>query len=180
MENLKGFSIKKLFKKIDRMNRGYIDVSSLREFLVASDPLLQERKKSWLKRGLTGLMRRIAENTDGKITFSEFASLLKPIDLRPYLKRIRKYTKEEKKQVEQYRVTHFQKRCHDTRHGLRKPLTAFISSKIMLDKDPERHVGLMPAKFGIKNDSQVVKEISPRFSLIEQEASELRQPKSMN
>lgn len=97
LESLKGYSIKKMFKKIDRMNRGYIDVSSIREFLVSLDPLLQERKKSSLKKALTGLMRRIATNTDGKITFTEFATLLKPTDLRPYLKRIRKYTKEEKK-----------------------------------------------------------------------------------
>ena len=49
---------------------------------------------------MTGLMRRISASTDGKITFPEFAKLIKPVDLRPYLKRIRKYTKEEKKAVE--------------------------------------------------------------------------------
>ena len=46
---------------------------------------------------MTGLMRRLVTSTDGKITFTEFAKLLKPVDLRPYLKRIRKFTKEEKK-----------------------------------------------------------------------------------
>lgn len=49
---------------------------------------------------LTGLMRRIVTNSDGKITFNEFAKLMKPVDLRPYLRRIHKFTKEEKKQVE--------------------------------------------------------------------------------
>ena len=44
-------------------------------------------------------MRRLVNNLDGKITFTEFAKIMKPSDLRPYLKRIRKYTKEEKKQV---------------------------------------------------------------------------------
>lgn len=40
LESLKGYSIKKLFRKIDKMNKGYIDVTSLREFIVACDPLL--------------------------------------------------------------------------------------------------------------------------------------------
>ena len=60
---------------------------------------------------MAGLMRRLVCNDDGKITFTEFAKLMKPTDLRPYLKRIRKYTKEEKKQVEQVKndsyVKHF-------------------------------------------------------------------------
>lgn len=97
------------------------------------------------------MMRRLATNTDGKITFSEFASLLKPVDLGPYLKRIRKYTKEEKKQVEVCKIADFKKQCSETRSGLRKPLTAFLASEVMLDRNPERHVGLMPAKFGISN-----------------------------
>ena len=46
-------------------------------------------------------MRRIVTSTDGRIIYTEFANLMKPVDLRPYLKRIRKYTKEENKQVEQ-------------------------------------------------------------------------------
>ena len=45
-------------------------------------------------------MRRVLTNTDGSIVFTEFANFIQPVDLRPYLKRIRKYTKEEKKQVE--------------------------------------------------------------------------------
>jgi len=57
------------------------------------------RKKKPQQR-LTGLMRRIVTNTDGKITFTEFAKLMKPVDLRPYLRRINKFTKEEKKQSE--------------------------------------------------------------------------------
>ena len=172
LENLKGYSIKKLFRKIDQMNRGFIDVTSLREFMVMCDPLLQEKKKMGFKRGLTGLMRRLATNTDGKITFSEFATVLKPVDLRPYLKRIRKFTKEEKKQVEMCKIAKFKKQCTETRNGLRKPLTAFLGSKVMLDRDPERHVGLMPAKYGISNKSKLLSEVSPsRQSVIELEAS---------
>ena len=34
---------------------------------------------------------------------------------------------------------------------LRKPLTAFLATDVMLDKDPERHVGLMPAHFSVPN-----------------------------
>lgn len=38
LESLKGYSIKKLFKKLDRQGRGYIDVTSVREFISANDP----------------------------------------------------------------------------------------------------------------------------------------------
>jgi len=50
-----------------------------------------------MKRRMMSLMRRLLTATDGKILFTEFAKILKPTDLRPYLRRIRKYTKEEKK-----------------------------------------------------------------------------------
>ena len=33
LEALKGYSIKKLFSKLDRLKRGFIDVSSVREFI---------------------------------------------------------------------------------------------------------------------------------------------------
>lgn len=33
LEALKGYSIKKLFNKLDRLKRGFIDVSSIREFI---------------------------------------------------------------------------------------------------------------------------------------------------
>ena len=33
LESLKGYSIKKLFGKLDRLKRGFLDVSSIREFL---------------------------------------------------------------------------------------------------------------------------------------------------
>lgn len=33
LEALKGYSIKKLFSKLDRLKRGFIDVSSIREFM---------------------------------------------------------------------------------------------------------------------------------------------------
>lgn len=37
---------------------------------------------------------------------------------------------------------------------LRKPLTAFKSSAVMLDRDPERHVGLLPAQYSSFNDPE--------------------------
>jgi len=58
------------------------------------------KKPQTFKNLLMGLLRRLVTSTDGKITYGEFAKLIKPVDLRPYLRRIRKYTKEEKKQVE--------------------------------------------------------------------------------
>ena len=112
LEALKGYSIKKLFNKLDRLKRGFIDVSSIREFIDKQGPAwqlhsLQNGKKLKSSVGvkkqqkrLTGLMRRIVTNSDGKITFNEFAKLMKPVDLRPYLRRIHKFSKEEKKQVE--------------------------------------------------------------------------------
>ena len=127
-------------------------MTSIREFMVTKDPLFAEKKKSQIKRSLTGLMRRIVTNTDGRIIFTEFAKLVKPVDLKPYLKRIRKYTKEEKKQVEVVKKMNVVKTATDLRTGLRKPLTAFHSSEVMLDRDPERHVGLMPVKYGTRNE----------------------------
>jgi len=38
LESLKGYSIKKLFKQLDRQGRGYIDVTSVREFISVNDP----------------------------------------------------------------------------------------------------------------------------------------------
>ena len=159
-EALKGYSIKKLFSKLDRLKRGFIDVSSIREFITGQgncEPQLynqllngvggrkigssaQPRRQG---KRLTGLMRRIVSNSDGKITFNEFAKLMKPVDLRPYLRRIRKFTKEEKKQVEYVKQTSYIAKFKQARVDLRKPLTAFKSSDVMLDKNPERHVGLM-------------------------------------
>lgn len=43
------------------------------------------KKKAISIKRMTGLMRRISASTDGKITFPEFAKLIKPADLRPYL-----------------------------------------------------------------------------------------------
>ena len=100
---------------------------------------------------MTGLMRRIVTNTDGKITFTEFAKLMKPVDLRPYLKRIRKFTKQEKKQVEYVKRESFLTKFKQARADLRKPLTAFKSSEVMLNRDPERHVGLMAVQYGVEN-----------------------------
>ena len=57
LESLKGYSIKKLFKKLDRQGRGFIDVTSVREFITKNDPNFDESqskkklfqwKKPWL------------------------------------------------------------------------------------------------------------------------------------
>ena len=96
-------------------------------------------------------MRRIVTNTDGKISFNEFAKLMKPSDLRPYLRRIRKFTKEEKKQVEHVKQQSYLTKFKQARVDLRKPLTAFKSTEVMLNRDPERHVGLMPVQYGVEN-----------------------------
>ena len=101
LEGLKGYSIKKLFGKLDKQGRGFIDVNSIRDFMqqhsLEDNGNLTKKKLAQQTRRLTGLMRRIVTSTDGRITFTEFAKVLKPVDLRPYLKRIRKFTKEEKK-----------------------------------------------------------------------------------
>ena len=99
-----------------------------------------------------GLMRRLVTSSDGKITFPEFAKLIRPIDLRPYLRRIRKYTKEEKKQIEVVKQQNFAAKLRQARTDLRKPLTAFIASEVMLNRDPERHIKLMPARYFHKNE----------------------------
>ena len=117
------------------------------------------RKKTF-KRQLTGLMRRLVNNIDGKITFTEFAKIMKPVDLRPYLKRIRKYTKEEKKQVAIVRKEGYVASVKQARVDLRKPLTAFKKCEVMLDRNPDRHVGLMPPQYQNQNELAEVGSIS--------------------
>ena len=49
-----------------------------------------------------GLMRRISTSEDNRIMYLEFAKLIKPIDLGPYLKRIQRRTKQEDKCAEDH------------------------------------------------------------------------------
>lgn len=174
LESLKGYSIKKLFSKLDRLKRGFIDVSSIREFIQRASAFANmsgvtnkaQAKKKMKPARYTGLMRRIVTNTDGKITFTEFAKLMRPVDLRPYLRRISKFTKEEKKQAEHVKHQSYLTKFKQSRLDLRKPLTAFRSSEVMLNRDPERHVGLMPVQYGVGNDfveSGKIKQFQQRF-----------------
>ena len=101
-----------------------------------------------MRKKMLGLVRRLVSTPDGRLTFSEFAKVLKPTDLRPYLKRIRKYTKEERKQVQKVKHDYYAIKKAQFRKDLSKPLTAFKASEVMLNKDPERHVKLMPARYG--------------------------------
>ena len=105
-------------------------------------------------------MRRIVTNSDGKITFNEFAKLMKPSDLRPYLRRINKFTKEEKKQVEYVKRENQITKFRQARTDLRKPLTAFKTSEVMLNRDPERHVGLMPVQYGVESGFTETRKLS--------------------
>ena len=89
LESLAGFSTKKLFKQLDRQGRGYLDVVILSHFIGEhSDERI--KKKTGFKKRMIGLMRRLETSGDGKITFSEFAKFIRPVDLKPYLKRIHK------------------------------------------------------------------------------------------
>ena len=53
LETLKHYSIKKMFNKVDRRGRGYIDVTAMREFLLQGMPeeqvvqLTTTRKKTF-------------------------------------------------------------------------------------------------------------------------------------
>ena len=96
---------------------------------------------------MLALMRRISENGDGKITYIEFAKLIKPVDLAPYLKRIRKRTKQEDKCAEDHRDALLRNEIAEQRADKKKPLTAFRRSEVMLNKDPDRHIRLMPVAF---------------------------------
>ena len=106
------------------------------------DPKLQPTTKK-----MNGLMRRIVSNGDGKITYLEFAKLIGPIELTPYLKRIRKRTKQEDRHAEDHNEQVLRNEIAEERANKKKPLTAFRKSEVMLNKDPERHVRLMPVEF---------------------------------
>ena len=117
-----------------------------------------------------GLMRRMLTSTDGKLTYSEFAKIVKPSDLKPYLRRIRKYTKEEKKQVEMLKSAKEAGKFDQARTDLRKPLTAFKQSEVMLNRDPEKHVRLMPARYHMNNElgeTGEIKNLSNKFKMLE-------------
>ena len=101
LESLKGFSTAQLFKAIDKQNRGFIDTESLTLFIFVQSN--SEQKLQPTVRMINGLMRRILSNGDGKITYNEFAKLIKPVNLTPYLQRIMKRTKAEDQCVEDHR-----------------------------------------------------------------------------
>ena len=91
LESVKGFSTQSLFRTLDRQKIGFLDQAAITHFMFMQanmDPKLAPTVKR-----MTALMRRISTSTDGKITYIEFAKLIKPVDLVPYLKRIRKRTK---------------------------------------------------------------------------------------
>ena len=92
-------------------------------------------------------MRRIVNSDDNKITYIEFAKLIRPVDLGLYLKRIRKRTKQEDKYAEDHQNALVMDQMAEKKAALRKPLTAFKKSEVMLNKNPDRHVRLMPVEF---------------------------------
>lgn len=49
---------------------------------------------------MNALFRRIAPTANPKLTYHDFARLLQPTDLKPYLERIKKKTKLERKHFE--------------------------------------------------------------------------------
>ena len=106
------------------------------------DPKLQPTTKR-----MNALMRRILTNGDGKINYSEFAKLIGPTDLGPYLKRIRKRTKKEDKYAQDHQAQSDMNERAEKHAFQKKPLTAFKRSEVMLNKDPNRHIRLMPMQF---------------------------------
>lgn len=118
-----------------------------------------------------GLVRRLMTSTDGRLTYSEFAKAIKPVDLKPYLRRIRKYTKEEKKQVELLKTAKEASKFEQNRLELVKPLTAFKQSEVMLKRDSDRHVKLMPARYIMNNQlgesGQELQSLSKKFNVLE-------------
>ena len=49
---------------------------------------------------MAALFRRISAKSESKLTYQDFAKFLQPIDLKPYLERIKKKTKLERKHFE--------------------------------------------------------------------------------
>ena len=83
---------------------------------------------------VNALLRRIAPATDSKLSYQEFARLLQPTDLKPYLQRIKKKTKLERKHFENAKLQSLVSLVETKEKDNRKPLTAF-QSQIMLTKD---------------------------------------------
>lgn len=69
--------------------------------------------------------------------------------MKPYLQRIKKKSKQEWNHVEKFKLESLVKLIKSKDKDERKPLTAF-SSSIMLNKDPEREIKLLPDE---KNNS---------------------------
>ena len=72
LEKFKLFSIRRAFKAIDYQNNKIIDEASIRRFLkrVGHQPVKPE---------LTAIMRRFDLDGDAKLSFTEFAEALNPI-----------------------------------------------------------------------------------------------------
>ena len=92
---------------------------------------------------MAALFRRLASSIDTRLTYHEFAKFLQPTDLKPYLARIKNKTKLERKHFEEAKLHSLVSLLQSKEKDKRKPLTAF-DSEIMLNKDEDREVKLLP------------------------------------
>ena len=86
LEKLKGFITVECFNLLDRHDKKYLDASRLWEFMF--DLAGDDRRFQPTKRRLNGLLRRVSVTHDQKISFYDFANILKPTQLKAYIERV--------------------------------------------------------------------------------------------
>lgn len=133
---MKSFSVKLLFDQLDTNGYKYITPETIFSFLSAN--CFGNVKQQPTLRRMLCLMRRLSINERAKISFPEFAKIIRPIQLDSYIERcdLDKYaTLCEKLDAEQ---TDLLKKFKSNQVEGRKPLTAFSKTQLLLNRDPNR------------------------------------------
>ena len=87
--------------KLDKKKYNYLDMDCINSFMQAvakANPDMRDLDPT--PKRLAALFRRIASSIDARVSYQDFARLIQPTDLKPYLQRIQKKTKLERKHFE--------------------------------------------------------------------------------
>jgi len=140
LEQMAGFSTQKLFNLLDKKNFKFLDMSQINFFMeqvAKANPDMRglDPNPKWM----AALFRRISNKVNSKLSYQDFARFLQPTDLKPYLERIKKKTKLERKHFENAKLSSLESLIHTKEKDRRKPLTAF-KSEVMLKKVNSKEV----------------------------------------
>lgn len=162
-----GFSTQKLFKLLDKKQYCFLDISQLDFFMeqvASANPDMKGLNPT--PRRMAALFRRISAKADSKLSYQDFAKFLQPTDLKPYLERIKKKTKLERKHFEKAKLSTLASIIKTKEKDERKPLTAF-KSEVMLRKDNSKEVFVSQIDAQTASNMNIFSEEHPISQLID-------------